>query len=338
MVIQQYFTERDSRTSSILLDANEHYRQWVTLPLDMLEGLNRYPDRHAIEFRKALVGHYTPRFDIDNILPTAGSIEAIDLLMTALRPSKLIVNVPGYDVYEQRASVHGIATQRVPFTPDGQPDVPAIIKCADENSVVVLIHPNNPTGKLVAEQIGQDVIDNFPGLIVIDEAYIEYSGLEVSFERFVLTNPNVIILRTFSKAWGLAGVRLGYVVAHPTLIQRLATAQTIYSVSRFALRAGVCALQQNSLMRTEVIETLENKRLLYNRLFEAGIPAIDSQANFLLINPHDTSKVHRGLADRGILVRPRQLIYGQQDHLRLTVGSETENELLYRVLLETVNE
>lgn len=91
-------------------------------------------------------------------------------------------------------------------------------------------------------------------------------------------------------------------------------------------------------MRTEVIETLENKRLLYNRLFEAGIPAIDSQANFLLINPHDTSKVHRGLADRGILVRPRQLIYGQQDHLRLTVGSETENELLYRVLLETVNE
>ncbi|HEV2403393.1 MAG TPA: aminotransferase class I/II-fold pyridoxal phosphate-dependent enzyme [Candidatus Saccharimonadales bacterium] len=324
--------------NSTLLDANEHCRQWVKLPVDMLEGLNRYPDRYAVEFRKKLTEHYVPQFGIDNILPTAGSIEAIDLLITALQPSKLIVNVPGYDVYGQRASAHGVITQHVPFISNGQPDVSTIMADADKNSLVILIHPNNPTGKLVTDSIGCDIIDNFPGLVVIDEAYIEYAGLEKSFDHFVLAKSNLIVLRTFSKAWGLAGVRLGYVIAHPALIQRLASYQSIYSVSRFALEAGVCALTQSSQLQAQVAETLGSKRLLYNQLSEAGIPTINTHANFLLINPPNVRKVHRGLQAKSILVRPRKLIYGEEDLLRLTVGSKSENELFYRVLLETIKE
>ncbi|MEK7153560.1 MAG: aminotransferase class I/II-fold pyridoxal phosphate-dependent enzyme, partial [Patescibacteria group bacterium] len=209
-VLELYQTERQVISNGIMLDANEHYKQWVKVPGTALAGLNRYPDSSAIALRQKLAECYCGEdIQTENILITSGSIEAIDVLIAAYKPSSLILNTPSYDVYKLRADAHGCRCELIPLNSASQPQVDRIIEKATEGSMVVFISPNNPTGKLMDPALVRKVIQKSQGMVVIDEAYIEFAGLQNSMQSLVKEYPNVIILRTFSKAWGLAGIRLG---------------------------------------------------------------------------------------------------------------------------------
>jgi histidinol-phosphate aminotransferase len=333
MAIQPYIIERTGLTKGLLLDANEHYRQWVKLPYNLLEGLNRYPDNVASDLREALVAKYCKLFSPGNLLITSGSIEAIDLLMRSLRPEKLILNIPTYDVYSHCASVYGIPQVKIPYDRNGQPDVPKIIAEGTKDSLLVMVHPNNPTGQLVSPGTMSQLLDNFEGIIVVDEAYIEYAGMSVSMEQFVTTHSNLIILRTFSKAWGLAGLRIGYVIASAPLINSLSLYKNAYSVNAIALEAAILALDQVDELIIQVKETLLNKEELHLRLLEAGIASTNTSANFLLVNLTDALSARQALLRKGIITRRRPLVNGERDCLRVTIGSAEENDIFFAALI-----
>lgn len=335
MAIHPYIIERMTLSNSLLLDSNEHYRQWVKLPDDLLQNLNRYPDNTASELRTALADNYARYFSADNLLITAGSIEAIDVLMRSLQPEKLILSIPTYDMYSHCASAYNIPTVEIPYTASGQPNVTRILTESTADSMLVVVHPNNPTGQLVSAKNIHDLVDNFTGTIVIDEAYIEYAGMHNSMERWVLTHANMIILRTFSKAWGLAGLRIGYVIAAAPIIKSLSLHKNAYTVNVVALNAAICALEQVNELASEVRETLLNKEELRLRLVSAGIASTNTSANFLLINLPNAQHTYRALLQQGIVIRKRKLAHDSPDCLRITIGTSDENDIFFNALIRT---
>lgn len=337
MTLPLYTTERHADVSKhILLDANEHYRQWVKIPAHILTKLHRYPDRLAVELRAALSQQYCFPFSPDNLFISAGSIEAIDLLIQALKPKCLALSSPTYDVYEQRAIVHGVRVLKVPFRKDGQPNPTLLTGQNNKADMIILINPNNPTGDLVEPETIRRILKKFKGTIVIDEAYIEFAGLDKSLQDFAFRYPNVVVLRTFSKAWGLAGVRLGYVIASPEVVKLLEAYQNPYSVSSIALFSGICALEQKDQLSSEVAKTLSLKRQLIDELEKSGIAAKDSAANFISLEISDASKVSQYLREHGVLTRQKVLTHRGSDGLRVTIGSEEDLIAFERVIKEAM--
>lgn len=338
MSIQPYVIDRPMINDSLLLDANEHCRQWVSLPEDLLADLHRYPDNTAIELRSALVAKYAQRFTTDNLLVTSGSIEAIDLLMRSRRPEKLILNVPTYDVYSHCASAYDIPIVNIPYMINGQPDVARILMEHTTYSMLVIVNPNNPSGQLVSPDLLHELIDSFTGIIVFDEAYIEYAGMHNSMEQWVLKYPNVIILRTFSKAWGLAGLRVGYIITAKSMIKDLALNKNVYSVNAVGLRAAICALEQVDGLAVQLSETLLNKEELRLRLASVGVFTSNTSANFLLIQLKDARRTHRELLQQGVITRKRKLSHNNQDCLRVTIGSPEENDAFFNVFMRVYHD
>ncbi|TXG77988.1 histidinol-phosphate aminotransferase family protein [Patescibacteria group bacterium] len=333
MSVAPYVTERKVLKGHILLDANEHYTQWVNIPPESLINLNRYPDQDSLEFRKKLSAKYCQPLAAENILVTSGSMEAIDLLMYSLKPNKLIINYPGYDFYSHRAQLHRIPTEHVTLAKHGQPDTDSILASNDGQDMLVLINPNNPTGKLIDPAIVEELSIKFKGYIIIDEAYIEYAGLSRSYQHLITRNPRIVILRTFSKAWGLAGARLGYILAASGLIKDLHTHKITYSVSAFALASGLAALDQIEELRAHVSQSMKAKDLLCNRIRSIGYTVENTDANFILITLEDPLYFAKQLKESGVIVRPRSGI-GNTNVLRITVGSRSENNKLVDLLKE----
>lgn len=330
-----YTTERGNTSHNILLDANEHYEQWVDIPASSLLNLNRYPDQQCKFLSEKLAKTYCRPFTPDQILIASGSIEIIDLLMYSIKPKQLIVNFPCYDVYMSRASVHGIQSKAIPFKDDGQPDADYILSLNNTNDLLILINPNNPTGHLVNSKVIEKIINNFKGTIVIDEAYIEFSGLHKSFQNLIFRSSRVIVLRTFSKAWGLAGVRLGYALSSPAIINKLKQYKNSYSVNSIAIAAGLSALDKIDILNKNVSYILQEKSRLIRDLKHHGIKVYDTSANFVLIDIKNPIIVANMLKDNGVIVRPRQVL-NDKSVLRVTVGSKFDNIHLLSVLKELV--
>lgn len=335
--LELYQTERQTIGKSIMLDANEHYTQWVKVPNSALAGLNRYPDSSAMALRQKLAECYCGE-DIraENILITSGSIEAIDVLIAAYKPRNLILNTPSYDVYKLRADAHGCPCEFIPLDSASQPQVDSIIERAQEGSMVVFISPNNPTGKLMNPDLVRKVVETSRGIVVIDEAYIEFAGLQSSMQSFVKEYPNVIVLRTFSKAWGLAGVRLGYIISSEQNIRYLAPYRNAYSVNAVAIAVGLHALDQQDELLLQVQRTLKHKDNLVRQFELAGISVHKTEANFIVLDIHDVPTVHQALRQKSILVRPRPLLGNLRQGLRVTIGSPDENKAMFNAIVEAL--
>lgn len=337
-IIEPYQTERHlAYNSSTMLDANEHYKQWVKVPGSALTGLNRYPDSSAMALRQKLAECYCgDGIQTENILITSGSIEAIDVLIAAYKPSALILNTPSYDVYKLRADAHGCPCEFIPLDSASQPQADRIIEKAQEGSMVVFISPNNPTGKLMDPALVRKVIENSQGMVIIDEAYIEFAGLQNSMQSLAKEYPNVIILRTFSKAWGLAGIRLGYIISNEDNIQRLMPFRNVYSVNVVALTVGLHALDQRDELKIQVERILAHKNDLIYQFEHAGIVVHRTETNFIVLDIPDVHTVHQALRQKSILVRPRPLLGNLRQGLRITVGSPDENRAMFNAVLEAL--
>ncbi|MFI5123722.1 MAG: histidinol-phosphate transaminase [Chitinophagales bacterium] len=327
-----YSSARDefSGAAKIFLDANEN-----SLGSPIHEQYNRYPDPHQTKIKELLSG--IKGVPAKDIFLGNGSDECIDLLYRAFcNPGKdnTIINPPTYGMYEVSAEINDVEVRKAILTADFQPDLEKMAALADENTKIIwLCSPNNPTGNAFDHQAIEMVLNNFDGLVVIDEAYVNFSRQQ-SFIRELTEYPNLVVLQTMSKAWGLAGLRVGMAFAGEPIVEVMNRIKPPYNISQPTQDLLLKALKETASVNERIQEIVTMRDLLAADL--AKLPIVrkvyPSDANFLLVKIDNAKAVYESLLTRGIVVRDRSRIVLCNDCLRITVGKKTENEELLKAL------
>jgi histidinol-phosphate aminotransferase len=314
----------------ILLDANEN-----SFGSPLGGELHRYPDPYQLEIKKRIA--VMNDVDPSEIFIGNGSDEAIDLLFRIFcRPARdnIIVCPPTYGMYEVSAAINDIEVRRANLTKEFQLDKAAIKGQEDGNTKLAFIcSPNNPTGNCIGREEISSLAENFRGIVVVDEAYIHFSDTP-SLVSEIKTFPNLVVLQTFSKAWGLAGLRVGVAFANKQVIVYLNKIKPPYNVSRAAQELLLSALSDSSKLDETIRETIDQRKRLDRALSELSCvrTVYPSDANFLLVRCEKPVEIRKYLLDRNIIVRDRNTVELCQACLRVTVGTPEENSLLIEAL------
>ena len=327
-----YSSARDefSGAAKIFLDANEN-----SLGSPIHEQYNRYPDPHQAKIKELLSG--IKGVPAKNIFLGNGSDECIDLLYRAFcNPGKdnTIISPPTYGMYEVSAEINDVEVRKAILAADFQPDLEKMAALADENTKIIwLCSPNNPTGNAFDHQAIEMVLNNFEGLVVIDEAYINFSRQQ-SFIRELTEYPNLVVLQTMSKAWGLAGLRVGMAFAGEPIVEVMNRIKPPYNISQPTQDLLLKALKETAIVNERIQEIVTMRDLLAADLAKLSIvrKVYPSDANFLLVKIDKAKAVYESLLTRGIVVRDRSRIVLCNDCLRITVGKKMENEELLKAL------
>lgn len=337
--LKPYRSARDDFKKGVLLDANENPHQ-PGVPEDDARGLslNRYPDPQYEALRKRLseLKNITP----EHIFLGNGSDEAIDLLIRmCCKPEqdRILITPPTYGMYEVSADIQGVETIKVPLNPDFSLAPDAVLQKASQKKpkLMFLCSPNNPTANRQNTQTIKAILENFSGLVVVDEAYVDFSA-EKSLISLLKDYPNLVVMQTLSKAWGLAGIRLGMAFASPELISYMMRVKPPYNVNALTQQAALKALSRPEYMQQTVEMLLQERERVATALqAHPGVTRVfASDANFLLVQIPDARRIYEKLAGRGIIVRYRGDQLHCDDGLRITIGTAQENDALLKALNE----
>jgi histidinol-phosphate aminotransferase len=306
-------------------------------------NLNRYPDRDAISLRKGLASFInnlsSTSFDSDQVWAANGSNEIIQSLFMAFGDRPALGFTPSYSMHPLIAKVIGVnwrdGGRRADFSLD-------LVKAKEEIAAVkpaltFITTPNNPTGTTVTlEEISQlaDAAAKVSGLLIVDEAYAEFSNLPSAvtlIEKF----PNLVVIRTMSKAFAFAGARLGYLIADPEVVSAMYLVRLPYHLSSLTQAAAEVALEFQSELLSTVSTLVESRISVVAELEKMGLRVIPSQANFILFAgfSQEPAQLWRQLLDRGVLIRDVGLLA----HLRMTIGNEAENQKFIAALKDILN-
>lgn len=311
----------------IFLDANEN-------PFE--NGVNRYPDPQQHNLKSVLAQRN--KVKTNQILLGNGSDEVLDLLIRAFcEPNRdnVITLPPTYGMYGVLANINAIENREVLLSGDFQPQVEKIIMAVDENTkMVFLCSPNNPTGNSFLEESVVFLLQNFSGLVIIDEAYIDFSQKE-SWLRKLNEYPNLVITQTLSKAYGLAGIRLGICYASAEIISVLNKIKPPYNVNELTQKRALERLEEGNTIKNEIYSIITQKERLLKALLDVKFieKVYPTEANFILIKVDDATKRYEELVAKGIVIRNRTSQPLCKNCLRLTVGTERENTKLIECLL-----
>ena len=245
-----------------------------------------------------------------------------------------MITDPTYGMYAVSADINAVPVIKVELTKEFDIDVEAILASVTmECKVIFLCSPNNPTGNLLSASSIEKILEEFDGIVVIDEAYIDFTPSQ-SFIKYLPAYPNLIILQTFSKAWGLAGLRLGMAFASAELIAILNKIKYPYNVNIQTQEIALNALQAEETKNNAVAEIVEQREKLKKNILKLPITrnVYHSDANFLLVKMTDAPSVYRYLMDRKIIIRDRSKVTLCKDCVRITVGTPEENENLIAAL------
>lgn len=325
-----YSSARDdfSGRARIFLDANENP---YGSSFRGVTGLNRYPDPHQSELKEMI--SLSEDIPAQNIFCGNGSDEIIDLLIRVTSvpgETNIIINTPTYGMYGVQAAINNTRVREVSLDPLFQPDVKAILDTADAGSRLIFIcSPNNPTGNLAEESRVETLAKKFRGLLIIDEAYIDFSSGD-GFKGLIDKYPNIVVLRTFSKARGLAGARLGVAFANEQLVNLLDSIKLPYNINSLTIAAAMNSLRKPEVWRSQAQRIIAQREKLVSSLqVTDGIRKIyPSDANFILVRVDRPKQLYIYLAERGIVIRDRSQLKGCEGCVRITVGTENENEYL----------
>lgn len=304
-----------------------------------IAGVNRYPDREALDLRQALASYVG--VDPDQVWAANGSNEVMHQLLGAFGgPGRTLMSfTPTYSMYPVYARDTNTAYVTGARGPDHSLDlvVAGGLIQRIRPTVVVVASPNNPTGGLLPEDELVALHDMVAGhgLLVIDEAYVEFATGSASAVTLLDRLPRLVVLRTMSKAWGMAGLRVGYAVAGPRIVDALRLVRLPYHLSAVTQAAALAALKHRDVLLAPVAEVVAERRQLIAWLAANAIPSSDSQANFVLIGPlADSAGVFAALRDRGVLVRES----AGPGYLRASIGTPQENMALREALLAVLPE
>ncbi|MFZ0455945.1 MAG: histidinol-phosphate transaminase [Ignavibacteriaceae bacterium] len=336
--LKPYTSARDIYDSSegILLDANENSFGSTFIEFNGLK-LNRYPDPHQKEIRKATSDHYSIPFE--NIFFGVGSDEVIDLLVRVFcNPGQdnAIIPEPTYGMYKVACDINNVEAKEVLLNDDFQIDLKAIAeKINDHTKIIFLCSPNNPTGNVLDKNDILNLCSELNSIVVVDEAYIDFSIKDTIVDE-IKNQKNLIVLRTFSKAWGLAGIRSGFCAADEEIINILFKVKAPYNINALSRYALIKAVENSSRKDAYVNSILKEKERLKNQLETLVIAknVYNSNANFLLVKFENAKIVQDKLLGKGIIVRDRSTQPKLENCLRITIGNEEENDLLWEELIK----
>ena len=316
--------------AKVFLDANEN-----SLGSPLTVWYNRYPDPLQWKLKESL--SKIKGVPLQNIFLGNGSDECIDILYRAFcEPGKdnVIINPPTYGMYEVSANINDIEIRRALLLDDFQLDLVHLENLVDDRTKIIWIcSPNNPSGNSIFREDIETVLNNFPGLVVVDEAYINFSRHK-SFVQELKDYPNLVVLQTMSKAWGLAGLRLGMAFASEAIIDVYNKVKPPYNINQSTQQLAQKAMEEvgqvNDMIR--LIVTMREdlvKRLAQLPLVKKIFP---SDANFLLVKVVDAKAIYQYLIEKQIVVRDRSKVKLCEGCLRITVGTENENNELITAL------
>lgn len=326
--MQPYSSARDEfhGTASVFLDANEN-------PYNA--PYNRYPDPMQAKLKQRL--SELKEIDPAQIFLGNGSDEPIDLIIRAFcEPGVDCIAsiVPSYGMYQVAAEVNNVELRKVPLDKDFNLDLDGMLKVADDwVKVIFLCSPNNPTGNSLEREKLYHLLNVFQGIVVIDEAYIDFSGWD-SFISELKNFPNLIILQTLSKAWGGAGLRLGMAFASPEIIAILNKIKYPYNINMLTQQQALVLLNNETEMKQQVRAILSERIRLQSKLPELKCvrKVFPTDANFILVDVGNANQVYRRLVNRGVIVRNRTNVTLCGGCLRITVGTPEENDIMLDAL------
>ncbi len=322
---------KDFDSDMVFLDANEN-------PYE--NGVNRYPDPKQRSLKTLLAAQ--KGVSESEILLGNGSDEVLDLIFRAFcepNTDNIITLPPTYGMYKVLSATNAVENRAVLLNSDFQPDVEAILQTADSRTkLLFLCSPNNPTGNAFDTIYIESILNEFKGIVVIDEAYIDFSSKPswvVQLERF----PNLIVTQTLSKAFGMAGIRLGICYASKEIIQILNKIKPPYNVNELTQKKALERISNRELVLREVEKILLERKLLIEALEEINFieELFPTDANFILVRVDDADKRYEQLISKGIVIRNRSTQPLCDNTLRFTIGTFEENKKLVQALIELSN-
>ncbi len=316
--------------ASVFLDANEN-----AFGSPMEQQFNRYPDPLQFEVKKRLtkIKGVPPR----NIFVGNGSDEAIDILFRSFcnpGADNVILVPPTYGMYQVSANINDVAVKNVPLTEEFQLNLEGIAEAIDKNTKLIFIcSPNNPTGNSIDRTDIETLLANFSGIVVVDEAYINFSR-QKTFIQELTEYANLVVLQTLSKAWGLAGLRIGMAFASEEIIEVMNKVKPPYNVNEASQQLALQALANIEQVNNWIKEILlqRDKLVLGLKDFDFVVDIYPSDANFILVKTTDANGIYNFLVEKGIIVRNRSKVELCEGCLRITVGTPDENNLLLQTL------
>jgi histidinol-phosphate aminotransferase len=329
LVLKPYSSARDefSGSEGVFLDANEN----------PFGELNRYPDPHQKELKKQL--SRIKSVPEESIFIGNGSDEVIDLTFRIFcnpGKDKALIFTPTYGMYEVSAGINEVELIRIPFTPSFQIDFDVLDAYLGDTSLklIFICSPNNPTGNSI-ENI-EKVLQKFDGIVVVDEAYIDFSKATSLLSK-IEDYPNLIVMQTFSKAWGLAAARVGMAYSNKVIISLFGKVKPPYNVSLPNQKAALQALENITEFEIRKSVILQQRDWLKNQL--KGLPVVvkiyPTDSNFLLVEMTDANRIYNELVNRRVITRNRHSVIN--NCLRITVGSPDENQKLIEALNQIMN-
>lgn len=318
--LEPYSSARDEfhGEASVFLDANEN--PWNA-------PYNRYPDpmQWRLKHRISQLKHVP----VDHIFLGNGSDEAIDLVIRVFcEPGRdeILSIAPSYGMYEVSAAVNNVAFHKVLLDERFRLDSEVLLReISPATKVIFLCSPNNPSGNLLDREEVCRVIRNFEGIVVVDEAYIDFAGVP-SFRHDLDDYPNLVVLQTLSKAWGAAGIRLGMAFASPEIIGLMNKMKYPYNVNQLTQEKALELLSDTDRYQEQLFLVLRERTRVADALREMGLKVYPSDANFLLVEVGDANGMYQSLVARGVIVRNRNSVVKCAGCLRITIGTPEEND------------
>ncbi|MDH4474254.1 MAG: histidinol-phosphate transaminase [Fluviicola sp.] len=330
--ITPYSSARDEfkGEAGIWLDANENAS---------VTAWNRYPDPLQGKLKQTI--SELKNIPVENLFLGNGSDEVLDLLLrltcTPFQDTIAFFD-PSYGMYDVLARINGLSTKRIPLNERFEVDWSQLSEAIAGTRALIICNPNNPTGNLFSQEAICAVLRTYQGVVIVDEAYIDFSE-QSSMSKLVNEFPNLVVVQTLSKAYGMAGLRVGMAIANIEWIAALNSIKPPYNLSSLVQETAVNLIQSTDWKA--VITDIITER---NRLFEAlsqqkgVVEVFPSETNFILFRVEDATRLYRSLADAGVVVRNRSSQYNCNNTLRVTIGSEAENTLFLTLIKQFYND
>lgn len=328
--IQPYKSARNefstARKEVVFLDANEN---------PFSTNFNRYPDPQQKKLKQVLAEKQ--ELQVTQILLGNGSDEVLDLLFRAFcEPNRdnVITLEPTYGMYAVLAELNAVENRKITLNKNFQPDLNRVLENVDKQTkIIVVCSPNNPTGNIISVKFIENLLQNFSGLVVVDEAYIQFSD-QASWIKNLSQFPNLVVVQTFSKAYGLAGIRLGVVYASAEAIALLHKIKPPYNINSFTQQKALEVLENPKVLKEQLAVLKEEKNRLTEALKKNKIvnKVYTSDANFILIKVDNATKRYQELIEAGIVIRNRTKQVLLHNCLRISVGLPKENKKLIACL------
>lgn len=316
--------------AKIFLDANEN-----SLGSPLMKWYNRYPDPLQQKIKDKLSN--IKAVPASSVFLGNGSDECIDILFRSFcEPGvdNVIICPPTYGMYQVSAEINNVAIKKINLTPNYQLDMQKLEGAIDDYTKMIFIcSPNNPTGNSLIREDIEMILNNYFGLLVIDEAYINFSK-QKSFIQELKDYPNLVILQTLSKAWGLAGLRVGMTLASVEIINIMNKVKAPYNISQASQDLVLKALDEVDQVNEMILEIVSERKMMEQQLAKLSIvqKIFPSDANFLLVKVSDPHNIYTYLLSKGIVVRDRSNVELCEGCLRITIGTIEENSQLLQAL------